>query len=96
MSLSSRDPGITLAIVMGNTHALMFVSRLTKKYQATVPEPVRRFLQLKAGDRIAFEIEENTITVRKASDADLEFARSLETMLSEWSSPFDEEAYRDL
>ncbi|MGK5093873.1 type II toxin-antitoxin system PrlF family antitoxin [Deltaproteobacteria bacterium TL4] len=36
-------------------------SKFTKKYQATVPEVVRKELKLKAGDIIAFEID-NDIT----------------------------------
>ena len=30
-------------------------SRLTSKYQATIPAEVRAALQLKAGDRVSFE-----------------------------------------
>ena len=41
-------------------------SKLTKKYQATVPEVVRKKLKLKAGDVIAFEIDDETIKLRKA------------------------------
>lgn len=71
-------------------------SKLTKKYQATIPEPVRRLLHLKAGDAIAFDIEGDDVHVRKARPVDLVFARSLEGTLSEWASEADEAAYRDL
>jgi AbrB family looped-hinge helix DNA binding protein len=71
-------------------------SKLTKKYQATIPEPVRRVLQLEAGDAVAFDIEGDDVHLRKARRVDLAFARSLEGTLSEWVSPADEEAYRDL
>ena len=71
-------------------------SKLTKKYQATIPEPVRRVLGLKAGDLIAFDIEDDLIRLRKARPVDLAFARSLEGTLSEWASAADEDAYRGL
>lgn len=71
-------------------------SRLTRKYQATIPAPVRRKLDLEAGDAILFEIEDDGIRLRKARPIDLEFARALESTLSEWSGEADEEAYRDL
>ena len=71
-------------------------STLTKKYQATIPEPVRRVLGLRAGDLIAFEIEDDLIRLRKARPVDLAFARSLEGTLSEWASGADEEAYHGL
>ncbi len=71
-------------------------SKLTKKYQATIPERVRRQLHLKAGDVIAFEIKGNQVQLRKARPVDLTFTRSLEGTLNEWASEADEEAYRDL
>ena len=71
-------------------------SKLTKKYQATIPEPVRRVLHLEAGDAIAFDIEGDAIHLRKARMLDLAFAKSLEGTLTEWSGEADEEAYRDL
>ena len=72
------------------------VSKLTKKYQATIPEAVRKKLNLNAGDAIAFEIDNNEIRVRKAKPIDLEFANALLPTLSEWESQNDEEAYHDL
>lgn len=72
------------------------VSKLTKKYQATVPEAVRKRLKLKAGDVIAFEIDDDIIKLRKARPIDIEFSSALVPTLSEWESPNDEEAYNDL
>ena len=71
-------------------------SKLTKKYQATVPMVVRKKLKLKAGDVIAFEIENETIKLRKARPIDIEFSTALVSTLSEWESQNDEEAYNDL
>ncbi len=71
-------------------------SKLTKKYQATVPEVVRKKLKLNAGDVVAFEIENDTIKLRKARPVDIEFSSALVPTLSEWESENDEEAYNDL
>jgi len=71
-------------------------SKLTTKYQATIPEPVRRLLDLGAGDAIAFEIENNDVHLRKARAVDFAFAQGLEGTLTEWSSAEDEKAYREL
>jgi len=71
-------------------------SKLTKKYQATIPKPIRRLLHLEAGDALAFNVEENEVRIRKARPVDIAFARSLEGTLNEWMSEADEEAYRGL
>lgn len=71
-------------------------SKLTTKYQATIPEPVRKVLHLNAGDAIAFDIENGTIRLRKARPVDLAFSQALEGTFCEWASEADEEAYRDL
>jgi antitoxin PrlF len=72
------------------------VSRLTSKYQATVPRPVREQLGVGAGDAIAFVIEAGRVWVRRAEPLDREFAQALSGTLSEWLSPADDEAYREL
>ncbi len=71
-------------------------SKLTRKYQATIPEPVRKLLHLESGDEIAFDIEDNDVHLRKARPVDLAFAQSIEGTLTEWATEADEEAYRDL
>ena len=72
------------------------VSKLTKKYQATIPEPVRRVLKLKVGDSVAFDIGSRYVYLRKAKPIDWVFAETLETTLGEWGSEANNEAYRDL
>lgn len=73
-------------------------SRLTTKYQATIPQPVREALGLKSGDSVQFEIGENgTVYLRKQTAFDAEYARALNaTLASEWSSADDDAAYGDL
>lgn len=72
------------------------VSRLTSKYQATIPQPVRKCLGVGAGDSIAFVVECGRVYVRRAEPLDREFARAVSGTMGEWLSPADEDAYRDL
>ncbi len=72
------------------------ISKLTKKYQATVPAAVRQKLSLSAGDSIAFELSNGEVRLKKATPMDIEFASALSPTLSEWDSANDEEAYDDL
>jgi AbrB family looped-hinge helix DNA binding protein len=72
------------------------VSRLTRKYQATIPAEVRRALHLKQGDVVQFEIDGDRVTLRRQTREDRAYLKGLEATLSEWSSPYDDEAYGDL
>ena len=73
------------------------VSKLTSKYQTTVPAPVRDALCLDKGDALVFEIaDDGAVTVRKAVPLDRAFADTLQSQLSEWDSAEDDEAYRGL
>jgi antitoxin PrlF len=71
-------------------------SRLTRKYQATIPASVRVALALTAGDSIVFEVEKDRVRIRKARPVDLAFAKSLESTLVEWASDEDDQAYDNL
>ena len=75
---------------------MMQTSRLTTKYQATVPTSVRKLLQLKAGDLVGFEIEGNEVRLRRATPLDVAFTQALEGTLAEWSSEQDDQAFKDL
>jgi antitoxin PrlF len=74
----------------------MLITKLTVKFQTTIPAEVRQFLHLNKGDSVIFEIENDRVTVRKALPMDQEYLRSLESTLCEWDSENDEDAYRDL
>lgn len=81
--------GITVGV-------FMLASKLTTKFQATVPERVRKTLQLEKGDLIEFQIKKDMVILKKVTPLDLQFAKSLESTFSEWNSDEDDEAYRDL
>jgi len=72
------------------------LSKVTSKFQATIPLAVRRKLGLKPGDAVVFEIENDSVRVRRATVLDREYAKALEGTLTEWLSKEDEEAYRGL
>jgi antitoxin PrlF len=46
----------------------MEMSRLTSKYQATIPADVRAALGVKAGDRLGWEVREGVATVQKMEE----------------------------
>ena len=71
-------------------------SKVTQKYQATIPQAVRKKLGIEKGDRVTFEIEDEKVILKKVSSVDWEYLESVSATLSEWSSDADEEAYRDL
>jgi antitoxin PrlF len=40
-------------------------SRLTQKYQATIPAHVRKVLNLQQGDTIGFVVEDGKVSIKK-------------------------------
>jgi antitoxin PrlF len=74
----------------------MHVSKLTEKYQATIPADIRTFLSLRKGDRVGFEIKNSSVIINKITPLDYEYMKSIESSMSEWLSDEDEGAYRDL
>ncbi len=75
---------------------MLQTSKLTSKFQATVPTQVRKVLQLQAGDMVGFEIVGSDVKLKRATPLDLAFAHALEGTLTEWSSAADDEAFKDL
>lgn len=71
-------------------------SKVTQKYQATIPQAIREKLAIQKGDRIIFEIENEKVVLKKLSPLDWEYLESVSATLSEWSSEADEKAYSDL
>jgi antitoxin PrlF len=71
-------------------------SKLTAKFQTTVPTSVRRALHLQAGDFVGFEILGNEVRLRRATPLDMAFNQALEATLGEWHSAADDKAFKDL
>ena len=75
----------------------MSSSKITSKYQATIPKAVRDVLHLKAGDTVVFQvIDKKIIVIKKAKPFDKEYLRAVQHTLTEWESENDEEAFRHL
>ena len=74
----------------------MLVSKVSSKGQVTIPKEVRDRLQARPGDLIEYEIQGNVVVLRRAEPFDGAFHAALSDTLTEWSSPEDEKAFRDL
>ena len=75
---------------------MLQTSKLTSKFQTTVPRAVRKVLNLKAGDLVGFEVIGDEIKLRRATPLDVAFAQALTGTLTEWSSAADDLAFADL
>ena len=75
----------------------MEVARINARGQTTIPKRVREQADLHAGDLISFEVEASHLVVRKvAAPPEDSYLRAVARTMSEWDSPEDEEAWRDL
>jgi antitoxin PrlF len=75
---------------------MLQTSKLTGKYQATVPTSIRKALNLSAGDLIGFEIIGAEVRLTRVTPLDVAFTQALESTLEEWSSENDDIAFKDL
>ena len=76
---------------------MLQLAKISSKGQVTVPVEVRKTLQLKTGDTLAWEVQEDgKISVRRVEPIDIDYISALSGTLSEWNSAEDDEAYRDL
>jgi len=63
----------------------------------TLPAQLRDALQLHAGDLLQWELNEpGSAVVRRLPGGDESYLSAISDTLGEWSSPEDEEAWRDL
>ncbi len=74
----------------------MQTSKLSSKGQVTLPKAVRDALGVQPGDLIAYEVEGDTVRLRRLEPFDAAFHAALSQTLDEWASEADEEAFRDL
>lgn len=73
------------------------IAKITAKGQTTIPQGIRAALNVKPGDFLAWDVGPDGVAqVRRVQPLDIEYLRAVEATLVEWSSPEDEEAYRDL
>jgi len=74
----------------------MPVSKISRKGQVTIPEAVRKSLHARPGDWIEYLVQGNEVRLRRLESFDRAFHDALSETLTEWTSPEDEEAFRDL
>ncbi len=84
-------------MLAGRSQTVGAVAKVTAKGQTTIPKKVRETLEIAPADLLVWEVARGgRAVVRRAQRWDLEYLRAVEGTLSEWTSPADEEAYRDL
>ena len=74
----------------------MELARVTARGQTTIPKRIREAANLRVGDVLAFEIEGDHLVVHKVTPERNDYLQGLSEVMSEWRSPEDEEAWRDL
>ena len=74
----------------------MKASKLSSKGQVTIPKDVRKAIGLKPGDLVSYEVQDGIVILQRAEPFDAAFHAALSSTLEEWSSPEDDEAFRDL
>ncbi len=74
----------------------MLASKLSSKGQVTLPKAVRDKIGAKAGDTIGYDITDGAVILRRLEPLDAAFHAALSQTLDEWTTPEDEEAFRDL
>ena len=73
------------------------ISKVTIKYQASIPKEVRDKLNIKAGDFIEFDIEGDKVILKKAnSNIDKNMLKLMQANMQEWNSKEDEEQFKYL
>lgn len=73
------------------------VAKITAKGQTTIPADIRAALGVGPGDLLVWDIASDGVAqVRRVRPIDLEYLKAVEGTLTEWNSPEDEDAYRDL
>ena len=72
------------------------ISKVTVKYQATIPQEVREFLGVRQGDAVEYRIERGEVLLKRVTAPDTEYLRAVQKTLTEWDSKADDDAFRDL
>ncbi len=68
---------------------ILLKSKLSSESQFTVPKKVCKILDISAGEDILYDIVEDTVRIRKARPIDLDWIRSQESHLTEWTDDLD-------
>jgi len=74
----------------------MEFARITSKGQMTLPKKVREQCHMQAGDMLAVSVDGDRVTLRRIAPQADDYLKGVEATFSEWNSPQDDEAWRDL
>ena len=74
----------------------MELAKITARGQTTIPKRIREAANLHVGDVLAFEVEGNHLVAHKVTPGRGDYLQGLFEAMSEWRTPEDEEAWRDL
>lgn len=72
------------------------ISKVTVKFQATIPREVREFLGVRQGDAVEYRIEKGEVKLKRVTTPDTEYLKAVQKTLTEWDSKADDDAFRDL
>lgn len=76
---------------------MLQIAKISHNGQITIPLDIRNALHLKAGDALAWNIEnDGRIFIRRVEPNDFDYLYAVSSTLTEWNSAEDDEAYRDL
>ena len=74
----------------------MHVSKISAKGQVTIPIEIRKALCIEPGDLVTYEIQGQSVKIKRITPFDAAFHSAVSETLEEWNSPDDEEAFNDL
>lgn len=66
-------------------------STVSAKGQITIPVTIRRLLGIEPGDAVLYEVDGKRVRLKKLEQIDLEWARAIESTLSEWQGDGDDD-----
>jgi AbrB family looped-hinge helix DNA binding protein len=76
---------------------MSLIAKISSKGQVTVPAEIRRALGVKAGDALIWDMQsKHQAVVCRARPVDPEYLAAISGTLSEWDTPEDDEAFREL
>ena len=67
------------------------ISKISSKGQTTLPKEIREILGLDSGDIIQYEVEGNTIKMKRLDIEENIWNKSLESTLTEWHGDEDDD-----
>ena len=74
----------------------MEFSKITARGQTTIPKKIRDAANLREGDLIAFDLQGDHLVMRRVELGPDGYLQGLSGAMTEWISPEDEDAWRDL